>query len=155
MSCQSEKKLATYPKFVGDIAFDKNIDEAGFSKCGTHQDYSFQYYYDSNDFEYKGEKLAIIRKLESENIKSTKEINGYVTIRFLVNCEGRTGLFRVQQMSLDYKEKLIDKNLGDDLLKFTKSLKGWIPKEVEGEKVDYYQYLTYKIEHGKVSEILP
>jgi hypothetical protein len=28
-------------------------------------------------------------------------------------------------------------------------------KEIKGLKVDYYQYLTYKIENGKVSEVLP
>ncbi|MEF9480397.1 hypothetical protein OWR28_24350 [Chryseobacterium sp. 1B4] len=41
------------------------------------------------------------------------------------------------------------------MLQFTKSLDGWMPKEIQGLKVDYYQYLTYKIENGKVSEVLP
>jgi len=43
----------------------------------------------------------------------------------------------------------------EKLLRFTKSLEGWIPKEIKGFKADYYQYLTYKIEDGKVSEVLP
>jgi len=28
-------------------------------------------------------------------------------------------------------------------------------KEIKGFKAGYYQYLTYKIENGKVSEVLP
>jgi hypothetical protein len=49
----------------------------------------------------------------------------------------------------------LDEELENKLLKFTKSLDGWMPKEIKGLKVDYYQYLTYKIENGKVSEVLP
>ncbi len=30
-----------------------------------------------------------------------------------------------------------------------------MPEEIKGLKVDYYQDLTYKIENGKVSEVLP
>jgi len=36
-----------------------------------------------------------------------------------------------------------------------KSLKGWKVKQMESKKIDYYQYLTYKIENGKIVEVLP
>lgn len=58
-------------------------------------------------------------------------------------------------MNAGLKEVVLDKDLGDKLLRFTKSLDGWIPKEIKGLKIGYYQYLTYKIENGKVSEVLP
>jgi hypothetical protein len=80
-------------------------------------------------------------------------MNGDITVRFLVNCEGKTGLFRVRQMNTGLTEP--DKKTGRKALRFTKSLEGWIPKEIKGFKADYYQYLTYKIEDGKVSEVLP
>ncbi len=76
-------------------------------------------------------------------------------MRFLVNCEGKTGFFRVQHMNPDLKETALDEALENKLLQFTKLLDGWMPKEIKGLKVDYYQYLTYKIENGKVSEVLP
>ncbi|MFZ4931378.1 hypothetical protein [Chryseobacterium sp. Mn2064] len=156
MSCQTEKKAGKYPNTVGDIAFDEKLDEPGFKKCGAGKDapFSFQYY-NGKGLDYKGEKIAIIEKLEKENIYSKKEINGFVTVRFLVNCEGKTGLFRLKSMNSDLKEEILDDELQNKLLNFTKSLDGWTSKEIKGFKVDYYQYLTYKIENGKVSEVLP
>ena len=53
-------------------------------------------------------------------------------------------------MSSDLKDIALDEELENKLLQFTKSLDGWMPKEIKGLKVDYYQYLTYKIENGKV-----
>ena len=72
-----------------------------------------------------------------------------------MNCEGKTGMFRVQQMDENYKETFFDKRFTNQLLEFTKSLNEWIPKEYLGIKINYYQYLTFKIKDGKISEILP
>lgn len=157
ISCQSEKTyVSKYPAQVGDIAFDEKLDDADFKRCLPDGSYAYQYYNGtSSGIQYKGEKLNIIRKLEKENIQASEDINGYITIRFLVNCEGKTGLFRVTVIDSDYRRMHHDSQLADKLLIFTKSLDGWLPIEIEGKKVDYYQYLTYKIKHGKVSEILP
>lgn len=156
-SCQVEKATGKYPDTVGDIAFDEKLDEAEFKKCGAGKErpFSFQYYHGSKTFGYKGEKIAITEKLKKENIYSEKKVNGYITVRFLVNCEGKTGLFRLRHMNSELKDIALDQELENKLLNFTKSLNGWMPKEIEGLKVDYYQYLTYKIEDGKVSEVLP
>lgn len=142
-------------KSVGDIDFDPQKDDINFKICDKNVSYSFQYYNDSKGFQYKGEKLAIEEKLKSLKIQGNENSNGYITVRFLVNCEGKAGLFRIQTMNFDYKEAAIDKNLEVQLLDFTKSLNGWIVKEINNKKIDYYQYITYKIEYGKVSEILP
>lgn len=155
-SCQSEKVVTVYPNHVGDIVFDKNQDNPDFKRC-MDKDYGIQYYdyNNSNGLQYKGEKIEIIQALEKLKLSSSQKINGYITIRFLVNCEGKTGLFRIQQMNENYTEENFDKDFVNKLLNFTKSLDGWIPKEIQGTKLDYYQYLTYKITDGKVSEILP
>lgn len=156
-SCQTDNKVKKYPDTVGDIEFDKRQDDPDFKKCGSEKwgRVSFQYYQGAKQFSYRGEKIAITEKLKKENIYSEKNINGYITVRFLVNCEGKTGLFRLQHMSPDLKDSVLDEELEKKLLQFTKSLDGWMPKEIQGLKVDYYQYLTYKIENGKVSEVLP
>jgi len=153
--CQTEKNVVSkYPANVGDIAFDEKSDDSQFKRC-LDEKYSFQYYNDSKGFQFKGEKIELERKLETLNLKSNPASNGFITIRFLVNCEGKTGMFRVQQMNEHYEESAFDKNLNEQLLDFTKKLNGWMAKEYRGLKLDYYQYLTFKIENGKVSEILP
>lgn len=156
ISCQTEKINSKYPTHVGNVEFDEKIDDRNFKRCLPDDSYAYQYYSGaSSGIQYKGEKIAIIRKLKKENIHSSKDINGYITVRFLINCEGKSGIFRMQQMDEQYKEKELDQKFSTEILSFTKQLVGWIPREIEGKKVDYYQYLTYKIEHGKVSEILP
>ncbi|MEJ5103679.1 hypothetical protein [Chryseobacterium sp. MYb328] len=149
--------MSKYPDIVGDITFDEKLDETDFKKCGAGKDkpFSFQYYNVSQQFDYKGEKIAIEERLKKENISSEKKINGYITVRFLVNCEGKAGLFRVKHLDSDLKDVALDGEFENKLLKFTKSLNGWMPKKIEGLKIDYYQYLTYKIEDGQVSEVLP
>ena len=157
INCQSEKTaISKYPAHVGNVEFDEKIDDPNFNRCLPEGSYAYQYYNgDSSGIQYKGEKLEIIRTLEIENIQSSKDINGYITVRFVVNCEGKAGIFRMQQMDEEYKEKELDQKFSEQILSFTKKLNGWIPKKIQGTKVDYYQYLTFKIEHGKVSEILP
>lgn len=156
MSCQTEKNVSKYPSTVGNIEFDSELDDADFKKCIPEKLVPIQYYQGNQGFNYRGEKIAIEEKLKRENIFSKKDINGYFTVRFIVNCDGKTGLFRGQHMDSDFKEKNLDQDLENKLLLFTKSLDGWIPKEMKGGvKIGYYQYLTYKIENGKVSEVLP
>ena len=151
---QTKSSKSLYPDSVGDIAFNKATDNENFELC--YEKHIFQYFNNSGGLEYDGDKLAI----ENEFAQKFKSVlleneNGLIRIRFVVNCEGKTGMFRVQQMDENYKEKVFDKKFINQLLDFTKSLDGWIPQEYLGIKINYYQYLTFKIKDGKVSEILP
>lgn len=154
INSQTGKAVSKYPNHVGNIEFDEKLDDPNFKRC-LDEKYVFQYYNDSKGFQYKSEKREIEKEIQTLNLPENKEANGYITIRFVVNCEGKSGMFRMQQIDNEYKEYTFNKKLSDQLLNFTKKLNGWIPKEIEEKKVDYYQYLTYKIENGKVSEILP
>ena len=58
-------------------------------------------------------------------------------------------------MNSDFEEWSFDKKLVDELLTLTKTLDGWVVGEYEGQVFDYYQYLTFKIENGKLIEIMP
>ena len=154
-NCQSEKNaVSKYPSHVGNITFDEKIDDFDFQRC-LNEKFAFQYYNDSKGFQYVGEKIEIDEKLKKINFKEDQNANGYVTIRYVVNCEGKTGMFRVQQMDSNYLQISFNKEMITQILNFTKNLKGWIPKEIQNRKIDYYQYLTFKIKNGNVSEVLP
>ncbi len=154
-SCgQVSDNKSNYPKNVGDISFDEKIDDPHFKVC--HEDNVFQYYNFSKGFQYKGEKVKVNEHFQ--NGFKGKEKNGetgFLTIRFIVNCEGKTGRFRVQGMDTSYHAKEFSKELVNDILTLTKKLDGWIVGEIEGLKTDYYQYLTFKLENGKLIEIMP
>jgi len=151
---QNAKEPKTYPRHVGDIAFDPKLDSKEFKPC--HEDLVAQYYNFGIPIQYKGEKPALERAFyENYSIKKIESENGYVTVRFVVNCEGRTGRFRVEELDNDYTIKTFDEQITKQLLAITKSLDGWEIKEYEYKKYDYYQYLTFKIENAQIIDILP
>ena len=152
-SCGQQSQSATdYPEHVGDIAFDATLDDPNFKICNEK---GIAQYYNFGGVRFKGEKPKI-----TEHFQNYKEIQapgetGYITIRFIVNCEGKTGRFRIQEMDNDYKAKSFRKEIHDQLLSLTKSLDGWVIAINQGYLFDYYQYLTFKIEDGKLIEIMP
>lgn len=153
---QTQEQQNNYPLQVGDIYFDVKLDDSNFKVCDEKQ--VFQYYNFGKGLNYKGEKVKINEHFKA-GFKSNDAVNesGYLTIRFIVNCKGETGRFRVLGMDTDYKEKVFSESLTSQLLQLTKQLDGWIVGEFEGEGIpfDYYQYLTFKIENGKLIEIMP
>lgn len=154
-SCgQTQERKVNYPLQVGDIDFNLKIDDPGFTICD--EDRVFQYYEFGRGLLYKGEKIKIIEHFrDGLEINDQKDESGFLTIRFIVNCEGKTGRYRVQGMNNDYKEKAFNEDLTSQLLSLTKQLDGWMIGEYEGKRYDYYQYLTFKIENGKLMEVFP
>lgn len=155
-SCKLSNDTAVkdYLGHVGDTVFDPKVDDDGFKVC--HEDMVLQYYNFSNAIQYEGEKYAIEQAFK-KNYKLDKISgeNGFVSIRFIVNCEGDTGWFRVEQVDEAYEYKTFDESIIRTLLEITKSLDGWKKGEARDYVYDYYQYLTFKIEDGWITEITP
>ncbi len=151
---QNKTHEVVYPRVVGETKFDSTKDDPAFKPCNELR--VAQYYNFGNGFQYKGEKSEVNR-IFNENFKTTekKGETGYLTIRFIVNCNGHSGWFRIQEMDNDYKPKTFNKDIVDALFKITKGLDGWVIGETENESFDYYQYLTFKIENGILIEIMP
>lgn len=154
-SCRSGQKFSSDddPLHIGDIAPDPALDDSTFTVC--RESYIPQYYSIKSGFEGEKTKLeAELRKRFSKNKKNGNE-NGFVTIRFVVNCQGKTGRFRVQEMGQDLRPKQFPKDITGQLLEAVKTLKGWQPGQYDDSVLDYYQYLTFKIAGGDIAEILP
>lgn len=153
-ACASHhEKRPIYLRHVGDITNDPKTDQ-DFQVCD--EDRILQYYNFGKGFQYKGEKISLVKHFTAA-FDSTRynDESGFVTIRFVVNCKGQAGRFRVQEMGDDYQPKKFAKRLTEDLLAVTKKLDGWIAGEMQGKPYDYYQYLVFKFEHGKLIEIMP
>jgi len=154
-SCKNtSNKQSTYLENVGIILKDESVDDPNFQPC--HEDYSLFYYQVENrDHLYKGEKPAIVKAFDDIDLPVMDQNDGYVTIRFLVNCKAETGRFRVEQVDFDYKDKKFEGELVAQLLEKTKQLDGWLPATREGYKCDFYKYLTFKIIDNQIVDILP
>lgn len=152
LSCSQEEI-----KNVGDISFDRKLDDANFKLCNeqTIEQYYVRW---SSDIPpgYKGEKRGLEKAiLDAYRFPQAAEENGFITIRFIVNCKGESGRFRIEEMDFAYQAKSFDKEITGQLLDIVKSLKGWIPRKSNGVDLDYYQYLTFKMNQGQIIKILP
>lgn len=144
----------SYPAVIGDIEYDPMLDDPGFKVCNVEA--VFQYYHFGKGVQFMGEKIKIAEYFDTRyDGKKFRGENGYLTIRFIVNCEGNTGRFRVQGMDFGYQPKTFSKKLTTQLLTLTQNLQGWIVGMYENQAFDYYQHLSFKIEDGNISEILP
>ena len=154
VSCAQKTETADYPATIGDIQYDPALDDPGFKVCNVEQ--VLQYYQFGKGMQFQGEKIKIVKyfkaKFKGGEIKGE---SGYITIRFVVNCEGNTGRFRMQEMDVDYQPKQFATNISSGILELAKNLQGWTIGTYEGIPYDYYQYLTFKIEDGTIKEILP
>ena len=157
-SCQTEKKVnekQEYLRWVGDIEQNEQIDKLEFKACNGN-DKILQYFNLGEGPVYSGEKSRIINtfKTNYEQITDRKE-NGLIRIRFIVNCEGKSGRFRVLQSDYYYQEKEFDKEIVSQLLNITKGIENWEVYKRNEVPVDYYMYLIFKITNGQLTEILP
>jgi len=158
ISCNSsqtnEQDRLEYKRWVGDIEHSESLDATEFELCNEDSKV-YQYFNDGNGLEYEGEKIAIIDSFQSQYQESQKGESGYIRIRFIVNCNGETGRFRILGMDEDYELRHFHKSISNALLKITKSLNNWKPKLINNQPIDYYQHLIFKIKDGKILEILP
>lgn len=143
----------TYPNQVGDIAPDSMLDEPGFRAC---RESNIPQYY-SVKSGYEGEKPAIEQYFE-QNFRTQKawaKESGYLTVRFVVNCNGQTGRFRTLEIDTGYQPKKFPESLSQHLLQLCKQMPGWLPGKAENIPYDYYQYLTFTIAKGEIVYIMP
>ncbi len=154
VGCATEKDKPKYLRWVGDIEADAEIDGDVFELCYSEARVK-QYFNFSQGLQYEGEKLAIDEVFRQEYQAVDVPQSGWIRIRFIVNCKGESGRFRLTASDPQYQAQDFDPLVTDQLLSITQSLKGWKPLPDREDPRDYYQYLTFKIENGALKEILP
>jgi hypothetical protein len=105
---------------------------------------------------YAGEKSSILNTFKSKyETFSDSDQNGFIRLRFIVNCEGKTGRFRVLQSDENFEEIEFDKKIVNQLVAITKGIENWEIFYRKDDPIDYYMYLIFKIKDGQLTEILP
>ncbi len=158
-SCQTapqNKDAESYLRQVGDITSDLTLDTPDFKTCNGDE-YAFQYFNTGEGFRYRGEKTALVSQIlkKYKPNSSSKDQSGYIRIRFIVNCKGDAGRFRIISSNFKYQDKTFDTAITEQLLTILKELKGWEIMTKNEKPLDYYLYLIFKIENGHIIEILP
>ncbi len=150
----SGEVFAQATRWIDDIVVDSTLDEAGFKICNA-DDQIIQYFNDGNGVQYQGGKQVIDSLFLSGYQPVDSRESGLVRIRFIVNCKGETGRFRLLSSDLNYQPFQFSPTITTQLLNIAKAMNDWEPKIWKETKVDYYQYLILKIENGKLTHILP
>lgn len=152
VACRSESY-----KDVGDIPYDRTKDDPSYELCD--ENLIKQYYIrHSKDLapSYAGEKSGLERVIyDSYSHPQDHNQNGYITIRFIVNCKGKPGRFRIEEMDVDFQPYAFPKSISTQVLNIVRSLDQWTPRKRKEKAYDFYQYLTFKIESGQITKILP
>lgn len=137
--------------WVGDIPYDPNTDNSNFTLCDPTQ-----VIHRRNGLTFPGGKIAI-KKQCLENYKSKsifQSFNGYIMVRFIINCKKETDRFRVQVLDYDFSIKECPNELTEHILSIVKGLQGWEPVLQKDSGSDFSKYLNFKIKDGQIENIL-
>jgi hypothetical protein len=134
------------------IEYDTNLDSKELNIC--NKDIIPQYYRVETD--YIGGKKAIGDELSP--LINDKEIefdtkNGYISIRFIVNCKGEIGLFRTNEIDKNIKPTTFNNSNVQELKNIVSTLKNWDVKTKNGKTYDSYYFINFKIEKGIITDI--
>lgn len=143
---------ANLPNQVGDIIFNPQTDQYDFKLCD--KDNIYQYY--GLNTSYKGEAKTLKKELFAKMVYQPqfKQVTGSVTVRFIVNCKGQTGWFRIYQLDASYRKIAFPAIFVSMISAAVKSLKGWVPGKLpNGTVCDTYYYLHFKVVNGHVKDI--
>ncbi|AWX44734.1 hypothetical protein HME9304_01737 [Flagellimonas maritima] len=137
---------------IGYIDPSKARLNKGFHVCNKSR--IFQYYNPEKATYSKGKNG--LRRFILENYKN-KNYNdsGYLTIRFVINCKGKAGRYIIHENDLNLMPKHFDPDLVEQIFELTSKLEKWNPNFIFEEYRDSYMYLSYRIENGEITEILP
>ncbi|MFD2530099.1 hypothetical protein [Polaribacter marinaquae] len=142
-----------YEKYIGYINPEKALLKEGKTLCNINDIKTT--YSGAAPYGFKGSKKVFRDFILSNYNEKLYKDSGYVSFRFLVNCKGEAGWFEIIEMNLDLEEIDLDDKMINELLELTSKKENWNQLGYEEGFIDYYMYILYRIENGKIIEILP
>ncbi len=126
-----------------------------FVKCYP-ANWTFYYFAFHAKYQISSETLVAQANQQITN-NTNNNTNGFVTVRFVVNCKEERGDYEVLQINQDYQETKFDTTTIDKTLAFVKTLNHWKRGMLKpGIKVyDYNSFISFKFDNGKITEIIP
>lgn len=141
------------PLNTGDIKFNAALDDSSFIVCNP--DIVLQYYNTGSYYKQHKREIEQYFKRNYRAVVQTEGQTGYLTIRFIINCSGKTGRFRMYGLDAHYQHYKFNDSVCSQLMTLTKGLKNWQPAEYKNKIYDSYQYITFKLKKGAIECVLP
>jgi len=149
----------TYTKRVAYIDLQKALNTENFEVCDST--YIVDYYNRGRDdsihrrTKYNTNKNGLRKEVMSKYKNRNYSDSGYLNFRFIVNCKGQAGAYVIHENDLDLNAKKFNSELVRQLFDITVGLKKWNPNFMRGKERDSYMYISYRIENGNITEIIP
>lgn len=110
-----------------------------------------EYYNFEPDISYAHGNNALLKRL-IKDAPSTKG-NGFITIHFAINCEGKVGRFGLEQMDTEYKSASYNPELIKHLIHEISKITEWnLPEKIQ---TDTHRFFMFKVTNGKITEVWP
>ena len=123
-----------------------------FTFCQSKKPRIYQY----QQLKYEGGKKAVEAFFFNRYKNTNKKGNGFISISFTVNCEGKVGDFQLEQVNEEWKEALFNYEIVHQLVNTVAQMPHWIPAQnEEGETIDSRTTLIFKMNEGQLIKVLP
>ncbi|SHG91731.1 hypothetical protein [Winogradskyella jejuensis] len=144
-----------YQKIDNSVEYINPETALGNKDFKTCNDNIIFNYYNPQSASYSGGKNNLRDYILSNYNSDKYSDSGYLNILFVINCKGEAGRYKVYENNLDLEPQKFNPQLKTELLNLTMKLKKWNPNVIRGEYVDSSMYISYRIENGEITEILP
>ena len=142
-----------YPHYIGYINQEETLLNDIYTLCD--KDTIYKVHHGAPKDAFQGSKKRFRETILSAYKNKGYSDSGYLNFRFLINCEGKAGWFEIIEMNLDLEETNLNDDMVSQLLKHTANPKHWAIYTYKDTPRDYYMYISYRIENGEITEILP
>ncbi len=116
--------------------------EYNLFNCGSLHNYNEQPGLVPKEFSQKFKPVA-------GNIQS-----GFLRLKFVVNCLGKTGNYNFEGMDTNYKAQQFDERIEKQLIDITKNCSGWKGYEIDDrQEHDCFVNIIFKFKNGKLLEL--
>lgn len=150
----NQKHIPKENKYEHRVAYISSKASLGSKTFKPCNEYIYDYYNPQRATYVDGKNG--LRKFIFNNYKNNSyHDSGYLNIRFVINCKGQTGRYVVHENDLNLNPNSFTPGLREQLFVLTTQLNEWNPNIIRGEKVDSYMYISYRIEDGEITEIIP
>lgn len=153
LGCESDQSenMADYPNQMGEISFDATKDDPDFALCNAQD-----LVHSRTSLSYTGGRQRIVQTSREvfATAASKHDFNGYIIVRFLVNCKGQVGRLRIEPMDDGFMEQTAPEGLIDLVKQSVEALDEWTITKKANEGKDHSKYLNFKIKNGQVDAII-
>ena len=113
-----------------------------------------EYYHD--DIGYIKGNQYLLKQIQ-KNAPQSLTGNGYITVHFTINCQGKVGRFGLEQMNRKYQSTQFNPELIEYLVNFIAQIDEWENIDTLNNSMysDAHAFYMFKIENGKITDICP